>query len=394
MQILKCKKTTFTILLLLAQNIMSMSANSHRAHIPVEEIVKARERLQGISFHTPLTYVNSLSEIYECNVFFKREDLQVVRSYKIRGAYNKLSQANKQELEKGVIAASAGNHAQGVAFSCQKLKIKCKIYMPVTTPKQKINKVKTFGKQWVEVILEGNNFDQSLGAALEAQQKSGALFAHAFNDVSTMAGQGTVALEIVEDTELPIDYVFAGIGGGGFIAGLSSYFREVSPDTKIIGVEPLGAASMFKSMQQGKVSTFENMDPFVDGCAVGTPGHLTYPIVRDNVDDIVVIPEGKTCTTILQVYNDEGIVVEPAGALTMSALDFYKEEIKGKTIVVIISGGNNDVARFEEINRRSQEYEAKYPTWKDKLEKSMISLKFPNGKKVDDVEAAIPEKSL
>ncbi len=330
---------------------------SIRDTFPLKEFHKARQRLQGIAYHTPLQYSQSLSEKFDCNVFVKREDLQIVRSYKIRGAYNKMSTTSRELLDKGVVAASAGNHAQGVAFSCNRLKVHCKIFMPSQTPLQKVNKVRNFGKEWVEIILSGINFDEAFKFADEYTQKTGSTFVHPFDDIKVITGQGTAALEILEDADLPIDYVFAAIGGGGFLSGVSAVFSQYSPETKLIGVEPTGAASMKASFDAGKRVKLEKMDAFVDGAAVGYPGALTFDILTQILTEILVIPEGKVCTTILELYNDEGIIAEPAGALSIAALDGYRENIRGKTIVVVISGGNNDINRSEEIKRRSKEYE-------------------------------------
>ena len=348
------------IVLLIGALALSVNANINlKAMFPVKEFLKARQRLQGIAYHTPLQYMQSLSEQYDCNVYLKREDLQIVRSYKIRGAYNKMSQTSRALLDKGVVAASAGNHAQGVAFSCSRLKVKCKIFMPKETPNQKVNKVKNFGKEWVEVVLVGKNFDEAFKSAWDYMEKIGNIFVHPFDDPKIITGQGTAALEILEDIDLPIDYLFAGIGGGGFLSGASLVFKHYSPETKIIGVEPSGAASMWLSFQLNKITALKEMDPFVDGCAVGKPGVITFEVLKQNLEDLLVVPEGKTCTTIMQLYNNEGIVAEPAGALGISALDYYREQIKGKTIVVVVSGGNNDINRSEEIKRRSSEYEQK-----------------------------------
>jgi threonine dehydratase len=320
---------------------------------------EARERLHGVSVHTPLQYSASLSTKYQANVFLKREDLQVVRSFKVRGAYNMMSSTPRSQLNKGVVTASAGNHAQGVALSCSKLKVHCKIFMPVTAPAQKLKKVKEFGKSYVEIVQVGRAFDQASDAAVKYQKKTGALFVPAFNNLKIIIGQGTAALEILEDSKAPIDFVFAGIGGGGFLSGISAVFRHLSRDTKMIGVEPLGAPSMYASLRAGKVTRVSDIDPFVDGCAVGTPGDLTLSVMEQNLDDLLVVPEGKVCTTMLELYNDEGIVAEPSGALTVASLDMYRDQIKGKTVVAVISGGNFDINRTDEVRRRSLEYEEK-----------------------------------
>jgi threonine dehydratase len=325
--------------------------------ISIENVYKAKMRLKGVAQHTPLMSNYNLSEEYGCNLFLKREDLQIVRSYKIRGAYNKMAGIPKVDLKRGVICASAGNHAQGVAFACQKLGVKGTIYMPSTTPMQKVDKVKLFGKSKVEIILEGDTFDVSYEHALKDATRNNKVFIHPFNDPKVIEGQATVGLEILEDFSENIDYVFVAIGGGGLASGLGSYFKQLSPTTKIIGVEPTGAASMKAAVDKGEIVTLDQIDSFVDGAAVKRVGNYTFDICKNVVDDFLVIPEGKVCSTILKLYNEEAIVVEPAGALTIAALDFYKEEIKGKNVVCIVSGGNNDITRTEEIKERSLLYE-------------------------------------
>lgn len=327
------------------------------ALISVENIYKAKVRLKNVAIHTPLALNHFYSEKYNCRLYFKREDLQVVRSYKIRGAYNKMVTLPNEELEKGVVCASAGNHAQGVALACQKLGVKGKIFMPSTTPLQKIKKVKSFGKDQVEVILTGDTFDDSKASALQEVTENGQIFIPPFDDEKIIEGQGTVGLEILEDCDEPIDYVFVAIGGGGIISGIGSYFKQISHATKIIGVEPLGSPGMFQSLEAGRVVELEEMDVFVDGAAVKKVGELTFRICQQVVEDIILVPEGKVCTTILELYNEEAIVAEPAGALTIAALDFYKEKIKGKTVVCLVGGGNNDITRMEEIKERSLFYE-------------------------------------
>ena len=325
--------------------------------VSIEEIKKASDRLKGIVKHTFLEKNIDLSEQYGCTLYLKREDLQVVRSYKLRGAYNLMSTASQEELEKGVVCASAGNHAQGVAYSCNLLKISGKIFMPNTTPKQKITQVKMFGKEYVEVILTGDTFDDAYQEAFEFATKNKLLFVHPFDDKKIIEGQGTVAVEILEDVQEKIDYIFVPIGGGGLVSGIGSYFKKMSPDTKIIGVEPSGAPSMHEALKQKQVVTLATIDKFVDGAAVKTVGELNYKICKEILDDIVLVPEGKVCSTIIKLYNEEAIVVEPAGALSISALDYYTDKIKGKKVVCVISGSNNDIGRMEEIKERSLLYE-------------------------------------
>ncbi|MDN3674482.1 threonine ammonia-lyase IlvA [Flavobacterium branchiarum] len=321
------------------------------------EVITAKEQLSKVVAATPLTQNLNLSDEFKATILLKREDLQIVRSYKIRGAYNKISSLNDAEKAKGIVCASAGNHAQGVAYSCHLLQIKGKIYMPKTTPKQKVKQVQLFGKSFVEIVLTGDTFDDAYASATEDATMSNKIFIHPFDDLKVIAGQGTVGLEILESYKEPIDYVFVPIGGGGLASGLSEVFKHLSPDTKIIGVEPKGAPSMKTSIIDGKNTALKTIDKFVDGAAVKQVGNMTFDICRKNLDDIILVPEGKVCTTILRLYNEEAMVVEPAGALTIAALDFCKEKIKGKTVVCVVSGSNNDIERTAEIKERSLLYE-------------------------------------
>lgn len=322
-----------------------------------QQVVAAKKQLNGVVSPTPLIQSLNLSEEFDSNILLKREDLQVVRSYKIRGAYNKMSTLTPEEKNQGVICASAGNHAQGVAYSCNLLKIKGKIYMPKTTPKQKVKQVQLFGKSFVEIVLVGDTFDDAYAKAVEDALENNIIFVHPFDDLKVIAGQGTVGLEILESFKEPIDYIFVAIGGGGLASGLSEVFKELSPNTKIIGVEPEGAPSMKTSIANGVNTTLESIDKFVDGAAVKHVGDITFEICKENLEDIILVPEGKVCTTILRLYNEEAMVVEPAGALSIAALDFYKDKIKGKNVVCIVSGSNNDIERTAEIKERSLLYE-------------------------------------
>jgi threonine dehydratase len=336
----------------------NLKMNPEQKYFPrLQDINRAKINLNDVILQTPLQKNLNLSDEFHANILLKREDLQVVRSYKLRGAYNKIAHLSTEELKNGVVCASAGNHAQGVAYSCRKLGIKGKIYMPTTTPQQKIKQVKMFGKEFVEVVLAGDTFDDAQYTALTDAVKTGMAFIHPFDDPQIIEGQATVALEILQDTRENIDFVFVPIGGGGLIAGMGAYFRQVSPQTKIIGVEPAGAASMQKSLEAGKVVELKNIDKFVDGAAVQKVGQLTFDICRTVVDHIIVVPEGRICTKILDLYNRDAIVLEPAGALSIAALDFYRDEIRGKNVVCIVSGSNNDITRTEEIKERSLLYE-------------------------------------
>ncbi|WET04304.1 threonine ammonia-lyase IlvA [Flavobacterium sp. YJ01] len=321
------------------------------------EVLNAKKQLEDVVAATPLTQNLNLSDEFESTILLKREDLQIVRSYKIRGAYNKISSLNEKEKISGIVCASAGNHAQGVAYSCNLLKIQGKIYMPKTTPKQKVKQVQLFGKSFVEIVLTGDTFDDAYASATADAIKNHKTFIHPFDDEKVIAGQGTVGLEILESYKEPIDYVFVPIGGGGLASGLSEVFRHLSPHTKIIGVEPKGAPSMKTSIEENQNTALKTIDKFVDGAAVKQVGDKTFEICRYNLEDIILVPEGKVCTTILRLYNEEAMVVEPAGALTIAALDFYKEKIKGKNVVCIVSGSNNDIERTAEIKERSLLYE-------------------------------------
>ncbi|KAB7707523.1 threonine ammonia-lyase IlvA [Bacillus aerolatus] len=325
--------------------------------IKVEDIVMANQTLKDIVIKTPLQKNELLSARYGCNIFLKREDLQVVRSFKLRGAYNFIYSLPAEERAKGVVCASAGNHAQGVAFSCKQLNIKGTIFMPSTTPRQKISQVKLFGGENVEVILTGDTFDDSYLAARDYCTKEEMVFVHPFDAYLTIAGQGTVGVEIMNEAPQPIDFVFCSIGGGGLAAGVGSYMKSISAHTQMIGVEPEGAPSMKTSLANDKVTPLEKIDSFVDGAAVKQVGNLTMEVCKEVLDDIVIVPEGKVCTAILKLYNENAIIAEPAGALTIAALDFYKEKIKGKNVVCVISGGNNDIDRMQEIKERSLIYE-------------------------------------
>src|SRR5678810_910607 len=313
-------------------------------------------RLKEIVNRTPLQFNHHLSKKYDCNIFLKREDLQVVRSYKLRGAYNMMSSLPKEQLQKGLVCASAGNHAQGFAYSCKKLNAKGVVFMPIITPKQKVNQTKMFGEEYVEIKLVGDTFDDCAVAAKIFTEKNGMTFIPPFDDPRIIEGQGTVAVEVLED-KTDIDYLFLPVGGGGLSAGVGTYFKTYSPKTKVIGLEPEGAPSMFEAMKAGHPVTLENIDRFVDGAAVKRVGDITFSICKDVLDEMHLVPEGKVCSTILKLYNEEAIVVEPAGALSIAALDEYAYEIKGKNVVCIVSGSNNDIDRMQEIKERSLQYE-------------------------------------
>ncbi|WP_437919110.1 threonine ammonia-lyase IlvA [Sphingobacterium sp. LRF_L2] len=317
---------------------------------------QAAERIKEVVNRTPLQYNLHLSEKYGAEVYLKREDLQVVRSYKLRGAYNKIVSLSEEEREKGVTCASAGNHAQGVALSCKKLNIKGVIFMPGPTPRQKITQTEMWGNGNIEIVLTGDTFDDCQKAALEYTKEHNMTFIPPFDDEKVIEGQGTVAVEILED--LPdLDAVFIPIGGGGLSSGVSYHLKKFAPQVKLYGVEPAGAPSMLAALENEGPIELEHINKFVDGAAVKKIGSLTYAISSKLLDSVKPIPEGKICTTILQLYNKDAIVAEPAGALSIAALEFHKEEIKGKRVVCIVSGGNNDIDRMSEIKEMSLLYE-------------------------------------
>ncbi|WP_042200897.1 threonine ammonia-lyase IlvA [Paenibacillus camerounensis] len=325
--------------------------------VGMEDIVRAHHVLREVIVRTPLQLDAVLSAKYGCNVYLKREDLQIVRSFKIRGAYNMIRSLSAEDRAKGIVCASAGNHAQGVAYSCKALGIKGKVYMPSTTPNQKIKQVRRFGGEFVEVILKGDTFDDAYEEALQACIDHSMTLIHPFDEPRIIAGNGTIAMEVMESLDKPADFVFVTIGGGGLAAGVATYVKTVSPATKVIGVEPTGAASMSEALQRGEVVTLSEINKFVDGAAVKRVGGLTFDICSRHLDDVVKVPEGKACTAILELYNENAIVVEPAGSLTIAALDMYRDQIRGKTVVCIVSGGNNDIDRMQEIKERSLIYE-------------------------------------
>lgn len=324
--------------------------------VTVEAVTAAAQRLQSVVTRTPLQLNISLSRRYKANIYLKREDLQLVRSYKLRGAYNLMSSLPQEQLDGGVVCASAGNHAQGFAFSCKALNIKGTIFMPSITPKQKITQTKMFGEDNIEIILTGDTYDDCASAAKKFTEENNMTFIHPFDDEKIIEGQATVGYEICEQLK-DIDYVIVPIGGGGLCAGAGSYIKTISPATKIIGTEPEGAPSMTEALKAGHPVELNNIDRFVDGAAVKRVGDITFAICQDILDNVILVPEGKICTTILELYNRDAIVVEPAGALSIAALDFLKDDIEGKNVVCIVSGSNNDIDRMQEIKERSLQYE-------------------------------------
>ncbi|MBA4258848.1 MAG: threonine dehydratase [Chitinophaga sp.] len=320
------------------------------------DIEAASLKLRQVVKHTPLIYNASLSKKYECAVYLKREDLQIVRSYKLRGAYNMISSLSETQKATGVVCASAGNHAQGFAYSCKLLNIKGVVFMPIITPNQKVSQTKMFGDGHIEIKLVGDTFDDCATAAKAYTQSNGMTFIPPFDDVKIIEGQATVGVEILEELA-HTDFLFAPVGGGGLIAGVGAFFQSKSPSTQIIGVEPEGAPSMTAALQAGHPVKLDHIDPFVDGAAVKRVGDQTFEICKAVINEMALVNEGKVCSTILKLYNEDAIVVEPAGALSIAVLADFAQAIKGKTVVCIVSGSNNDIDRMQEIKERSLQYE-------------------------------------
>ena len=325
--------------------------------VTVREIEDAAERLKFIVKHTPLELSKRLSEKYQATIYFKREDLQEVRSFKIRGAYNKIVALSAEEQNRGIVCASAGNHAQGVAYSCAALQIQGTIFMPSITPRQKVEKVQKFGDGYVNVVLTGITFDDAYVEAEKFGTAQNAVFVHPFNDDTVIAGQGTVGKEIYEELAGTVDFVFSSVGGGGLASGSMVYLKEKNHHIHYLGVEPAGAAAMYESLKINRVVTLHDIDTFVDGAAVRRIGDKTFEIFRNYAAEVITVPEGKVCTTMIELYQNEGIIAEPAGALAVSALDYAAYRIRGKVVVCIISGGNNDILRYPEIMEKSLRYE-------------------------------------
>ena len=328
-----------------------MSVSSITLNFPA-----AAARVREVVAHTPLQLNLNLSRKHEGNVYLKREDLQVVRSYKLRGAYNMMQTLSPEELQKGVVCASAGNHAQGVAYSCNRLNVKGVIFMPSITPKQKIDQTTMFGASNIEIILTGDTFDDCAAAAKAYTEEHQMIFIPPFDHEKIIEGQGTVAVEIWNDLK-KIDAIIVPNGGGGLCAGVSTFIKSVSPGTKVIGAEPEGAPSMTLAFKEGCPTAISTIDRFVDGAAVKKVGDLAFALCKEYLDEMLLVPEGKICTTILQLYNKDAIVAEPAGAMSIAALDLMGPDIKGKNVVCIVSGSNNDIDRMQEIKERSLQYE-------------------------------------
>jgi len=326
--------------------------------LKIKEILQAKKKFdKSIVLHTPLEYNQSLSEKYGAKVYIKREDLQIVRSYKIRGAFNFINSLSLEDRKYGVVVASAGNHAQGIALTCNKLGVKWTIFMPQTTPSQKVRKTRKFGGEWIEVVLVWDTFDEAFHKSKEYCDKKWAIFVHPFDDLKVITGQATLWFEIIEDIpESEIDYLVLPIGGGGIASGVGTIFKELSPTTQIIGVESDTSASMCESIKQKSVVELPSIWTFADGVAVKKPWKYCFQIAQKVIDKFDVVKDGLIATTMLGLLDDQWIIVEPAGALSIAYLDTIKDEIKWKTVVCVISWGNFDFSRLPEVEEKSLKY--------------------------------------
>jgi len=304
---------------------------------------------------TPLTYNKRLSDNYTCNVYLKREDLQEVRSFKIRGALNKILYETNKRTYKNIVCASAGNHAQGVAYSGKLLDINTHIFVPDVTPLQKYERIVHFGGNNCKIYRHGSNFDECLEKALEFSNNYDSLFVHPFDDHNVINGQGTIGDEICK--KINPDIILASIGGGGLISGLFNYKEYSGEIYDIYGVEPCDAASMKVSLLNNSVCTLDNIDTFVDGASVKRVGELTFDICKNNNLKTFIACNGRICNEMISLYQEDGIIAEPAGALSVCGLDDLKKEyIKGKNVICILSGGNNDMLRYPEILDKNMRY--------------------------------------
>lgn len=324
--------------------------------VDASDIAAAATRLASVISTTPLHRSERLTAALGVPVWLKREDQQISRSYKLRGAFTLISSLPEDERSRGVVCASAGNHALGVAYSCQLLGVCARVFLPMTTPRQKRQQIKAIGGDLVETIVAGHSYEEASASAKVDSSTSGSIYVHPFDDPRTIAGQGTVAVEITDQMEEPVATLLVPLGGGGLLAGVATWFRVHSPSTRIIGVEPAGAPSMTAALSAGHPVDIESTDRFVEGASVERVGDLTYPIVRDSVDQVVIVPEGAVATEMLNLYQVDGIITEPAGALATTALHLL-EDLPDGPIVCVVSGGNNDVSRYAETIERSLVHE-------------------------------------
>ncbi|HEY0473808.1 MAG TPA: threonine ammonia-lyase IlvA [Kribbella sp.] len=328
-----------------------------RSIVDAQEVEAAVKRLDGVALRTPLQRNLRLSDRTGAEVWLKREDLQIGRSYKLRGAYNLIAQLDDTTRSAGVVCASAGNHGQGLAYSCHTLDVHGRVYVPRTTPRQKRDRIAALGGRQIEVIVTGDTYDDAAAAALADIAESGATLVPAFDDARTVAGQGTVAVELVEQLGHAPDVLVVPVGGGGLVAGVATWLAERHPGVRVVGVEPGGAASMIAALEAGEPVTLPHLDSFVDGAAVRRVGDVTLPLVAAAGVELTSIPEGLVCSEMLELYQTDGLIAEPAGALAAAALGHGVEVKPGESVVCLLSGGNNDVSRYGEILERSLVHE-------------------------------------
>ena len=331
-----------------------LSQSPQRSPLSAADIDEAAQRISGVVLRSPLEYSERLSEATGATVYLKREDQQAVRSYKLRGAHNLLMQLSEDEKAAGVVCSSAGNHAQGFAMACRSMGVHGRVYVPAKTPKQKRDRIRYHGREFIELIVGGKTYDVAAAAALDDVARTGATLVPPYDDLRTMAGQGTIAVEILDQLDGEPDLVIVPVGGGGCISGVTTYLAERTSNTSVLGVEPAGAAAMVAALANGQPVTLEHVDQFVDGAAVARAGAQPYAVLSAAGDmvSITTVDEGAVCTAMLDLYQNEGIIAEPAGALSVAAL--MEADIEpGSTVVCLISGGNNDVSRYNEVLERS-----------------------------------------
>ena len=327
---------------------MDFITNAHAAEAAIRDIFAP----------TPLQRNDHLSQRFDADIWLKREDLSPVRSYKIRGAFNAMRKVLAQTPgQKSFVCASAGNHAQGVAYVCRHFGVNGVIYMPVTTPQQKIDKTRMFGNGSVEIRLVGDYFDDTLASAQAYCAEAGAHFLAPFDDDDVIEGQASVAVEAIEQLGRAPDMMVLPVGGGGLSSGILSYLKDTAPQTAIRLVEPQGGASLYAAVTEGRRVTLDKVDNFVDGAAVAQIGDRNFHILQGvKRTDILTAPEDRICVTMIEMLNVEGIVLEPAGALSVDVLSDLADQIKGKTVVCVTSGGNFDFERLPEVKERAQRY--------------------------------------
>ena len=339
------------------------SASPMPLPVTTAEVESAARALRGVVRRTALGRSVRLSDHLGRDVYLKREDLQKCRSFKVRGAYARMSMLTPAQRESGVVCASAGNHAQGVAYACSHLEVRGTIYLPSNTPRQKRQRIEVIGGQWVEQVIVEGTFDRANALAQEAARASGRVYVHPYDDPMTIAGQGTVATELAEQMPPDTACVLVPVGGGGLLAGILTWLKHARPEVRVIGVEPAGAASMRAALDQGQPVHLDRVDSFVDGTAVGQAGDLAFDVVRALVDDLVTVPEGAVCTEMLDLYQSDGVIAEPAGALASTAArEFFRAGETAETdrpgaVVCLVSGGNNDLTRYAEVMERSLRHE-------------------------------------